>query len=445
MPQEGSYTMKMTRTELMPGVWLNHLESDKFKTACMSISLLTQLQRDTAAMNALIPFVLRRGTAHYGDMEQLSLRLDDLYGAAIDPLVRRIGEIQTVGLVASWPESAYLPGGVSVTRDTVALLGEMLLQPATRGGLLQPGYVESEKEKLADIIRSRINEKTAYSVTRCIEEMCCYEDFAVGRFGSAEDCDNIHYKKLTRRYQSLLQSSPIEIFYCGQDSRKLIASAVKDALCTLPRGELDYEIGTDVRMNAVEDSVRYYEEELDVVQGKLVLGFRLGECMEEPDKAALSVFNTVYGAGVTSKLFCNVREKLQLCYYASSILDAHKGLMIVASGIDFSRYEEAKAEILRQLEEIRAGNISDEELACAKAGVISDLAAMLDSPSTLESFYIGNILDGLEITPEEYSDLVSRVSRETVAAIAAGIELDLVYFLKGEAAEAAEEKVEEAE
>ena len=70
--------MEYSRTELMPGVFLSHLHSDKFKTACMSVNLLTQLRRETAAMNAVIPFVLRRGTTRYSDMEQLSRRMDEL-------------------------------------------------------------------------------------------------------------------------------------------------------------------------------------------------------------------------------------------------------------------------------------------------------------------------------------------------------------------------------
>ena len=109
----------------------------------------------------------------------------------------------------------------------------------------------------------------------------------------------------------------MEIFYCGRSGKKAVAAALKDALDVMPRGEINYDIGTDVRMNALEDRVRFVEEELDVSQGKLVMGFRLGECMEEPDLAALYVFNAVYGSGVSSKLFNNVRERLQLCYYAS--------------------------------------------------------------------------------------------------------------------------------
>ncbi len=47
--------MENIRREILPGVWLTALRSDKFKTGCLSISLLTQLDRETAAQNALIP------------------------------------------------------------------------------------------------------------------------------------------------------------------------------------------------------------------------------------------------------------------------------------------------------------------------------------------------------------------------------------------------------
>ena len=439
--------MKQTRKEILPGVHLNHIQTDKFKIAVMSISLLAQLERETASMNALIPYVLRRGTAHYGDIEKISNRLDELYCATIDPIVRRIGEIQCVGLLASYPEDAWLPEGEAVAKDTVGLLCEMLINPMTRGGLLLRSYVESERGKLADVIRSRINEKGVYAVTRCIEEMCCFEDYSVGRYGSAEDCEAVKYKKLTQQYHTLLETAPIEIFYCGSQPVKTVAGWLKDALCTMPRGEINYEIGTDVRMNSVEEEPRIYTETLDVTQGKLVIGFRLGECMEDPDKAALSVFNTVYGAGVTSKLFMNVRERLQLCYYASSAADSHKGLLFASAGIDFDKFDEAKDEILRQLDEIRNGNITDEEMEYAKKGICSDLKSMQDSQTAMESYTITNILDGWTVTPEEYTELVKAVTKEDVMAIANSTVCDLIYFLRGEegAAEETDEDFENEE
>ena len=428
--------MELTRTEIMPGVWLNYLRSDKFKTACLSLTLLTQLKRETAAMNALIPYVLRRGTTQYGDMEALSARMDELYGTGIEPVVRRIGEIQCVGFYASLPEGDFLPDGQDVLYSAAQLLGQLLLSPNTRGGLLLPQYVDSEREKMLDMIRSRINDKRGYSLIRCIEEMCCCEDYAVGRCGGEAECENINYKKLTRQYRTLLQVSPIELFYAGRAGEKQVIAALRDALSTLPRGEIDYEIGTDVRMNALEEQPRFVEEKLDVSQGKLVIGFRLGECMEEPDQAALSVFNAVYGSGTTSKLFMNVREKLQLCYYASSMVEIHKGLMLVASGIEFDKLDAARDEIFAQLDAVRRGEISDEELDAARAGIASDLRMMMDSLGDLEGFYLSQTLDGTDLDPMELAARVERVSKEDVQKIAQGVECDLIYFLRGEDEEA---------
>ena len=423
--------MEFNRTELMPGVFLSHLRSDKFKTACMSVTLLTQLRRETAAMNAVIPFVLRRGTTRYSDMEQLSRRMDELYGAAVEPVVRRIGEIQCIGFYGSFPEPDYLPGGEALLGDTCALMAQLLLDPVTRGGLLLPQYVDSEREKLLDIIRSRMNDKRSYALTRCIEEMCCYEDFAVSRFGSESEAENIHYKKLTRHYRELIQTCPVEIFYCGKTDFKAVSAAMRDAFSAMPRGEIDYDIGTDLRMNAVEDHVRFVEEEMDVTQGKLVLGFRLGECMEEPDIPALYVFNAVYGSGATSKLFMNVREKLSLCYYASSAVYLHKGIMLVSSGIEFDKLDAAREEILAQLDSVRRGEITDDELRSAKKSVASDLRAVQDSIGELEGFYLSQALDGLDYGPAELAALAEDVTKEDVQAIARSIECDLIYFLKG--------------
>ena len=439
--------MEVTRTELLPGVFLTHLRTDKFKTACLSVNLLTQLNRETAAMNALIPAVLRRGTTRWRDMEQLSRRMDELYGTAIEPVIRRIGEIHCLGFFASFPEPAYLPGGENLLGEVCSLTAELLLSPNTRGGLLLPQYVDSEKEKLADLIRSRVNDKRSYALQRCIEEMCCYEDFAVSRFGSLEECESIHYKKLTKHYRELVRSCPVEIFYCGRSANRAVCAALRDAFGGMPRGEINWDIGTDLRMNAVEDHVRYVEERMDVSQGKLVMGFRLGECMEEPDRAALHVLNAVFGSGATSKLFLNVREKLSLCYYASSVIVLRKGLMLVSSGVAFENFEKARDEIFAQLEAVKKGEISDEEMTWARRAVASDLRAAMDSQGDLEGFWLSQALDGLDYGPRELAELVGEVTKEDVMAVANSLECDLIYFLRGEdeAADPASEEEDDAE
>ena len=441
--------MDYARSEIMSGVPLPHVRTDKFKSACLSVSLLTQLRRETASMNALLPQVLRRGTARYGDMEAISRRLDELYGAAIEPVVRRIGEIQSVGFFASIPEEDFLPKGAETLRGVCELMGQLLVAPNTRGGLLLPQYVDSERDKLLEAIRARLNDKIGWSVSRCVEEMCCGEDYAVDRLGDEESADAIRYQKLTKQYRALLQSSPIEIFYCGRADKKRVESLLRDALATLPRGEIDYDIGTDVRLNAIESEPRRYDEQINVAQTKLVIGWRLGEAMEDPDPAALRVFASLFGGSTASKLFVNVREKLSLCYFASAICDTHKGVLLAYAGTEGERAEEAKNEILAQLAAIAKGEITPEELTAAKADVKSSLRAALDSQGELEGFTLSAVVDGAEYSPEELGELVDDITAEQLAAIAKGCECDMIYTLSGDGSaedgESAEEIAEPSE
>lgn len=424
--------MEQSRKEILPGVFLTCLKTDKFKTSLMSLSLLAPLDRQTAAKNALIPSVLRRGCASCPDMDTIAARLDALYGARIEPTVRKIGEIQCLGFWADFADDRYLPADAGdLLEQVAAFMGELLLDPNTRGGLFLPDYVASEKEKLLQQIQGRVNDRTSYSLFRLTELMCQTETYAVDVLGGEDEAENIGYVALTRHYNELLPRCPVELFYCGSADPARVERAMHDALIALPRGEIDWELGTDIRMNALEAEPRRYTEAMDVSQGKLAVGFRLGECMEEPDPAALRVFNAVYGGGSCSKLFANVREKLSLCYFASSVCNVAKGLLCVISGVEFENFETALEEILAQLDAIRAGDISPEEFAAARACVVSDLLTTADSPGALEGFWLRQTLMGLEYGPEEMAALAEEVTVDQLVSIARGIECDTIYFLTG--------------
>ncbi len=422
-------SMGLVRREIMPGIWLNYLYTAKFKTSYMSFTLLTQLKRETAALNALIPSVLYRGTLRYPDMEKLNARMEELYGAVIAPSVRQLGEIQCIGLSASFPEEAFLPSGADEFSNVVSLLSDILLRPATKGGLFLPQYVESEKEKLTQMLLSVINNKRGYAITRCREEMCCFEDYSAGRYGKAEDVEDIHYKKLTKQYRMLLETCPMEIFYCGRESEKRTVSALKEYLSAMPRAEINYDIGTEIRLNALEEKPRFCREEMSLSQARLVMGWRLGDSMELEDRSRVTVFNAVFGGSVTSKLFMNLREKMGLCYDISSAPDLRKGIMYVSSGISADNFETAENEIFSQLDAIKRGEITEEELESAKAVCIADTLAISDSQSALESFYLVRAVEGTDYSPEESAELLKDVTAGDVSEAARATECDMIYLL----------------
>jgi len=424
----------VTRRELFPGVWLRAVHTNKFKSSYLSITLLTPLDREKAGANALIPSVLRRGSAAHPDMESLSAALDELYGGAIEPSVRKRGETQCVGFVASFLDDAYALKGEKILEPAAGLLCELLLDPYTQDGHFCPDYTAGEKANLIDRIRAQVNDKRTYAAQRLTQEMCRYEAFGVDKLGDEESVSKITPESLWQRYQELLRDAQVEVYYCGSADPERVAGALRRALSGLPVNERRTDPDCDVRVTAGPEPI-VVEEAMDVTQGKLSMGFRTGglTCWEE-EFPALYLCTAIFGGTTLSKLFMNVREKLSLCYYASATLEKMKGLVLVSSGIEFDKYQTARDEILAQLEAVRKGEIEDWEMEGSRRTLIGACRSTLDDQGRQEDFWLGQAAAGLEEDPEQFAARLEEVTKEQVSAAAQKLELDTVYFLKGKEA-----------
>ena len=425
---------QVKRRELFPGVWLRTVHTNKFKSSYLSVTFLTPLDQAAAGANALIPSVLRRGSAVHPDMESLSAALDELYGGAIEPAVRKKGETQCVGFIASFLDDAYALKGEKILEPAADLLCELLLKPYTEDGHFCPDYTAGEKANLIDRIRAQINDKRTYATQRLIQEMCKYEAFGVDKLGDEASMSAITPESLWERYQALLKDAQVEVYYCGSASPDRVAGALKRALDKLPVNENRAGPSCDVRVTAGPEPI-VAEEAMDVSQGKLALGFRTGgQSCWESDYPAFTLCNAVFGGTTLSKLFMNVREKLSLCYYASSVTEPRKGLVMVSSGIEFDKYQTARDEILAQLEAIRQGEIEPWELEGSRRTLMGAYRATLDDQGRQEEFWLGQSVAGLEEDPEELARQLEHVTREQVAESARRFQLDTIYFLRGKEA-----------
>ena len=420
-----------TRTELMPGVHFRAIHTTKFKSAYLSVTFLAPLQQKSAAVNALIPYVLRRGSKSCPDMESVSAALDELYGGAIEPMVRKKGETQCVGFAASFLDDAYTLEGEQILEPAAAMLGELLLNPLTENGHFSAGYVAGEKANLIDRIRSQINDKRSYATLRLKQLMCRDEAFGVDTWGDEEHAAAITEEDLWQQYRWMLSNCEVEVYYCGSAEPERARRAMMDALKNLPRSESFAQTDCEIRLT-VESQPRVVEEAMDVTQGKLAMGFRTGGItVWEEEFLALLMLNGVFGGTTLSKLFMNVREKLSLCYYASSTLEKMKGLVCVSSGIEFDKYQQARDEILVQLEAIRSGQVEDWELEGARRTLMTGYMSLLDSQGRQEDFWLGQAVSGLEETPEQLAQRIEQVTLDQVVQAAHKLQLDTIYFLKG--------------
>ena len=418
--------MTMTRTKLRENVYLTYIPAVKFKTGYLSAQFLTPLRPETAGYNALLCAVLDRGCRKYPDMERLSAALDLLYGANVEHSIRKRGEYQLWGFVASAIDDAFVPeGGGHLLEGVAEILGELICHPVLENGLLKRDYVDSERENLLDAIRSAVNDKRTYAGKRLLEEMCRGEAYGLSHLGEESTVAPITAEVLTHHYLEQLSSSRLELYYCGRAELERVIAAVQPILQNLPRSREAAITAPLPHIARPEPLV--IRQAMDVSQGKLGVGFSVGS----EDRDAVFVMNTMFGGTSNSKLFLNVREKLSLCYYASSTYHRSKGLVTVSSGIEFENYQRALDEIQVQLECMKQGDWEDWELTGARSCIENGHRSIDDSAGRLEDFYMGQIATGQRNTPQELMDAALAVTPERIMAAARSMSLDTVYFLTG--------------
>ncbi len=412
---------------LLPGVTLHVCRDTRFKQGCLSFQLVRKMDKDEAAMNALLPSVLLRGTGRCPDLRAITEHLDELYGASVSPLVRRIGDYQTTGLYCSFMDDRFALPGDRVLAPMVEFLEELLLDsPLENGGFL-PAFVESEKKNLISTIESEINDKRVYAMNRLLKIMCSADSFGLPRLGNKEAVDAITPQGLYDHYHKILRTSPLEIFYVGSAEGSQVADMLMPLLGKLDRCCVPLAPQTPFQPSEKQDVA----ENMDVSQGKLCMGFTTPITNRNKDFPAMQVMNVILGGGMTSKLFVNVREKMSLCYSIGSGYYGTKGIVMVSAGIDFDKEQLTRDEILRQLDACREGDISELELKAAKEAVLSSLRTTHDSPSAIEGFYATAALSALAFTHDAYMTAVEQVTKDDVIRCAQQLTLHCTYFLKG--------------
>ena len=414
--------------EISPGVTLRCIQSSRFKQGVLSIQFLRPMSNEEAAKNALIPDVLLRGCETAPDLRQITAKLDDLYGASVAAQVRRVGDYQTTGLACGFMEDRFALSGDRVLEPMIEFLGQLLLRPLLQGEGFYRAYVAGEKRNLISAMEAQLNDKQAYASGQLLKMMCKGDSFSVPRMGNIAQMRKITAKEAYRHYQKVLTESPVAVFYVGSAPMERVAQLLKPIFEQLPRQAQPLPPQTALAVGAPSAKIKT----MDVAQAKLAMGFVTPITNRDSRFAAMQLVNTIFGAGMTSKLFVQLREKRSLCYAVGSGYYSSKGLMTVHAGIDSSRLEETKTAVLEQLKACQNGEISSQELENAKAAILSGLRAVYDSPGAMENYFSTGALSGLDRTPERYADEIRAVTLPDVVEAANTVCFHSSFFLKGE-------------
>ena len=421
--------MEYKQTEIKKGIKLHTIKTEKFKTNLIAIMLTTKLNRENVTKNALVPAVLRRGTKNLITQEEINKKLEEMYGASLDCGLDKTGDNQVLKFYIETVNDEFLPQEAeNMLKTSLEKIFEFVFNPYLENGCFKKEYVEQEKENIKQIIDGKIDNKARYSLDRCIEEMYKDKPYGLYKYGYVEDMKNINEKNLYEYYQQLIDECKIDIFVSGiiDDETENIIKNNENIIKLKDREPQYNEPEIIAKRTEKENDV---QESMDVTQGKLIIGMDL-DIDDDNLRFDVMIYNSIFGGSANSKLFQNVREKASLAYTASSSYYRFKNNIFINCGIEIKNYEKALEIIKQQIEDMKKGDFTDEEVENAKKGIIASIKTIDDEQDTEITYFFSQELSKSKCNIEQYMQRISEVTKDNVVDVANKVSINTVYFLK---------------
>ena len=414
----------INRRKIADGVYFSSITDKRYKKNLISVAFSTQLSEDTATENVIVPVLLTKCNSKLPTYKAFNNKMSRLYASGIGGTAGRQYDLQTISFGAYYLDDIYALSGEKMTGIMTDILIDCLTSPVTENGVFSEKFVELEKKTVIDNIETAINDKRSYAIERAMKTICKGEPASVCSYGTVEKAKLITPDSAYKAYRRMLETMPCEIICTGCSDFDGVAE--KFAAAFEKAGRHDIENPT-IALSPVKTQTEEVTERLTVNQSKLVLGFK----SHSDDDAALVLLQKIFGGTTSSKLFRNVREKMSLCYYCSAARNDLKGIMLVNSGVENENIEKTKEAVIDQLEEIKNGNFTNEDINFAEMAIKNDFKSVADSAGNVSNWYFDCIRKNDIVTPEEKLGRYLGVSKERIIAAAKSMVLDSVYVLTG--------------
>lgn len=413
--------------QLAKGVWLNVIPTTQFKTISMTVDFIAPGNVQELSNRILLAQLLETSSAEYPTQTKLAQKLSMMYGASYGVNVFRYG-LQEGLRFSSTIINDHFIGGESLLSEMIAFLHSVIYRPLVNDGAFESVTFARQKQNLMAYLKSLNDDKQYYAEQQLSQLYFKNEPFfATSLYGDAETINGISAETLYATYQQLLATNQVQITVAGDVSEA-------DVIADLANWQLEgrqIQSSEIIYRRPVSEMVAKTEGQ-PLQQSKLNIAYKLPVYYREADFYKALVFNGLFGGTPISMLFKNVREKNSLAYYASSRFDGFTGTLLVQTGIDQSNEAAVKTIIAQQLEAIIKGQFSDEVFDQVIASLINGRESRLDSQRALVNQTMLDQLLNSSVSATDWVNQIKQVTREDVSAIAKRVQLQAVYFLKGE-------------
>lgn len=401
---------------------LHLVKTTKFKSNNIVINLSTKYSKKDYTFLLFLKTILLYSTNKYPSYRSLAIECENLYNASLTSNITIYKDFMTLSVRVNSLNDNYSEKGN--TEGLFNLLHEVLFNPLVKDSSFDIESLNVVKELLINNINRYQEDKEEFARVRMLEEYNYNSPLANRDSGYYEELINITPSNLYDYYKEFINNSMIDIYVVGDLSNNEVSELVNKYINI--KGQV-----VDFNTNYMEVPNDYNEviEEDDITQSKLVLGINLSSDDPFDKYYSLYLYTIILGGSTESKFFKNIREKHSACYYASARAMRANNLIVVRSGIDYKNYDLVIDLIKQEMDKMKKGDFSQEDIKVSKGFVKAGIESKNDDPTSIINSLITYNYYGIK-NDEELISNIDKVSKEDIVRVANEVNINTIYLLK---------------
>lgn len=403
------------------------INNKRFHTTDCRIFFTENVNKELVTYRNALVSVLTHATKNYDTKEKLIKKCQDLYSLVPVAASFRNGNILTTKFSLSTINSSYITENNLI--ENILLLKEIVLNPLVSDNAFSKKYFDITKKELENETKTIEEEPRLYANIELLK-LISQDEKIISGYSDLKTLKNMDPKKLYQSYLEMLRNSQIDIFVSGNIKNvKEVVKVIKD---NFHFKDNIHKLNNALIIHKDKSIKPIIKEEIkSYQQSKLSIGYKYYDLNEFENRYVSFVFNNLLGGGANSLLMRYVREENSLCYYISSFSNRMDNILIINSGIDKENYESVLKMIQEVINNIILGKFTVKDINESKMELIYSLSTVYESNRSIIDYYYGRCVFNSDDLDTKIK-MIKKVSKDDIMNFAKKINLEGIFFLKGE-------------
>lgn len=350
-------------------------KSNKFKSIGISVVYKMKFDyKNITAFNVLAKY-LGNCNSKYPSIEKLNKYIESLYGSNVGIKSDYTGSLFTFNVFINLVNPKYVKDETLIIK-AIEVLHDIVYDPLIIDGKLDENIFNICKQNCMVDVESLKEYNLSYVVRRLKKKISNNPKSAMAAsyLGDKTILNKINNENIVKYYNRLLHA-PFDIYVTGDYNFSKMEKLLRKYYSKNNIKNFNYSVFEPIIQQKYEPIII----NKNVSQAKVAVAYKIPILFNDNRHYAFRIARLVLSGTLSAKFGKVIREKMGLCYSISSQYSSYYGTFIITTGVACENIEKVVKEIDNQINEVKNGNVTNEEFNMAKEAIISDLLSVDDS------------------------------------------------------------------